>query len=176
MNGGRGATWFIANCASQRPWIHCLYHLTTYIPTIIKRGRRLYTIYILCSNCFFLPFIHVDCHVFKQPEPTPLRGNRWTPYQPKHIDVQSAGQPGSKPTRSDFGPQRQQVRQCRLCLAFEAFYQDRLQSLVPVTGHLADLCFLAERLTDTAGSRHPRAEVPITWTTIGTSTVSNIIV
>lgn len=57
----------------------------------------------------------------------------------------------------------------------EAVYRDRLQSFVPVTGHLADLCFLAERLTDTAGNRHPKAEVPITWTTTETSTVSDKI-
>jgi len=71
---------------------------------------------------YFTPFaliviftaLHADCHVFKQPEPSPLRRNRRTPYQPEHVDVQSAGQPGPKPTRSDFGPQRQQVRRCRL--------------------------------------------------------------
>jgi len=71
------------------------------------------------SNCYFFHRSkHLDCHVFKQPEPTPLRGYRRTPHQPEHVDVQSAGQPGSKPTRSDFGPQRQQVRRCRLWLAF----------------------------------------------------------
>lgn len=53
-----------------------------------------------------------DRHVFEQPEPAPLRRSHWTPYQPKHVNIQSAGQPGAKSSGPDFGSQRQQVRPC----------------------------------------------------------------
>lgn len=68
-------------------------------------------------NVNFLSFERADRDVLEQPEPAPLRWDRRTPYQPEHVDVQPAGQPGPEPTRSDFGPQRQQVRRCRLWLA-----------------------------------------------------------
>lgn len=57
---------------------------------------------------------YVDRHIFKQPKPTPLRRNHWTPYQSKYIHVKSASHPGTQSSRSDFRPQRQQVRQCCL--------------------------------------------------------------